>query len=194
VPDVPAEAAPALLTATVTVHATFGKRVEIRRQIVTRSADRVHVLATPTQEWLLVRNPVDGRRVSGFLVHHDAKTIVAHEESDLRSRAGVYGWADAIMFGLSAELIGQMRPGRETRVISGWTYRRYEPAGDGIVRDLWWNAERLLPERYTLSGAGGLVHVTVNRVQPSVDARLLTLPAERFTGYRIVDVAAWLER
>lgn len=39
----------------------------------------------------------------------------------------------------------------------------------------------------------GRSHLTIDRVTAGVDPRLTALPAERFPGYREVDVADWLE-
>ena len=194
-PDLPRGTTLAPLTASVTVQTSGGLQVEIARQIVTRTLDHVHVALAGGEEWLFVRHPVDPRRTSGAAVYHSAQTIVIYEESELRSVKGIRGWADVVMFGLSVDLIDGVVRQRDTRVVSGVLFTRYTAAGTAaILRDLWWNADQALPERYTVRAAATIVHVTLNRLQPSVNERLLVPPASRFPGYRVIDVATWLER
>ena len=55
-----------------------------------------------------MRNSVDPRRVSGMLIDHASRSIVVHEESDLRSRLGIDGWAEALLLGLDPAVV--LRP------------------------------------------------------------------------------------
>lgn len=91
IPELPANA-DTLPEITVKLSLAHG---ELR--IVSRSKDRIH-LAMPdrNQEWLFVRNPVDGRRVSGILIDHNHKVRIDYPETDLRVEGVARGWADLI--------------------------------------------------------------------------------------------------
>lgn len=67
------------------------------QRILSRTKDRIH-LAMPdrNQEWLFIRNPVDGRRVSGILIDHGHKVRIDYPESDLRIEGVARGWADLL--------------------------------------------------------------------------------------------------
>ena len=82
----------------ITTHTPRKGKAASQRQVVSRTKDRIHI-ATAGKEWLFEQNPVDARRVSAYLVHHDAKTVVLHEESDLRNTLGITGWADVLTVG-----------------------------------------------------------------------------------------------
>lgn len=194
-PDLPPDVDLAPVTATVTVQTTRGRDLRTVRQIVTRTADRVHVSLSDGREWLFIQNTVDPRRATGFLVRHDAETIVVHEDSDLRHWQGIHGWADVVMFGLTRDLIATTEPLPPSRRRAAIVFTRHMPReADGVLTDLWWNAARALPERYTIRTAAGTVRFTLDRLQLTADRGRLAAPAERFPGYRIVDLAEWLER
>ena len=60
---------PIRFTVTTTWSGPQGRRTTSQR--VTRTVDRMHLLMEGTdKEWLFERNPVDRRRVSGYLIDH----------------------------------------------------------------------------------------------------------------------------
>lgn len=69
------------------------------KRIVSRSKNRVHIaMPQAKQEWLFVRNPIDGRRVSGILIDHPHQVLLDYPETDLRIEGIARGWADVINF------------------------------------------------------------------------------------------------
>ena len=100
--DLPPDAdriAPQRLEIVRRIHAAAGGP-EPRRETITRTVDRIH-LSSGGREWLFQRNVRDPRRVSGTLVDHAARAVVFHDESDLRNRIGMNGWADALSLGFT---------------------------------------------------------------------------------------------
>jgi hypothetical protein len=183
------------MTATVTLQTMRGMEVHLTRQIVTRTDERVHVLLSGREEWLFVRSPRDPRRVCGFAIHHAVRTIVIYTEPDLRQWKGIRGWADVLLFGLRPELVLATHASATTRLVNGVVFTRHLPAEEwSDLRDLWWNAAEMLPERYSITTPAGLVHFAINRMQPAIDPRLLLDPSERFALYQVVDMGEWLER
>jgi hypothetical protein len=164
------------------------------RHSVSRTHDRIHLALAGKREWLLIRNPVDPRRVSGMLIDHAARTIVVHEESDLRTRLGVNGWADALLLGLDAEMVPRLRAAAESRAITGVRFNKQVVAGGpGELSDVWWNAEFALPGAYTVKSPGGSTRISVERIVRGVNGERLQLPSSRFPSYKVVDLADWLE-
>ena len=164
------------------------------RHSVSRTHDRIHLALPGRREWLLLRNPVDPRRVSGMLVDHAARTIVVHEESDLRSRLGLNGWADALLLGLDPEVVPRLQAAAQTRAITGVRFKKQVVAdGPAELSDVWWNAEFALPGAFTMKDAGGSTRVSIERIVRGVNGARLQLPPSRFPAYKVVDLADWLE-
>jgi hypothetical protein len=163
------------------------------RQRVSRTKDRIHV-ATEATEWLFERNPVDARRVSALLVHHPSRSIVTHEESDLRNTVGITGWAPVLMIGVDVNVLATLAPTSESRTEAGLQFRKHlaRAAGQGFS-EVWWNPEQLLPLTTVIRDGAGLTDVTVQGLRRGVDAALLRSPSSRFPKYRLVDLAEWLE-
>lgn len=152
------------LTLHVRVTTRASGRVSERRQMMTRTVDRVHVVnsaaAAPSDvEWLFERNPVDPRRASATYVTHAAKTIVVYSDSDLQTMLGIPGWAHVLTMGIDPAILAAVTPCSAPRIID-------TSAGTRLV---------------------------IERASATVDLQLVR-PAElRFPGYRVVNLADWLE-
>ncbi len=137
-------------------------RVRERRQTMTRTFDRVHVVnsdvasAASGVEWLFERNPVDPRRASATYVAHAAKTIVVYSESDLLTMLGIPGWAHILTMGV---IPVDVTPSSSPRTFAA-------PDGTQLV---------------------------IERASALVDPQLVRPAEARFPGYRVVNVADWLE-
>jgi hypothetical protein len=88
-----------------------------RTETIARTVDRVHVKENEAREWLFVRNPVDVRRVSAYLVEHSERTIVVHDESDLRHEMGMRGWLDVLTMGLDPGAVADLEPTAEPKQV-----------------------------------------------------------------------------
>ena len=164
------------------------------RHSVIRTYDRIHLTMPGGREWLLLRNPVDPRRVSGMLIDHAARTIIAHEESDLRSRLGLNGWADALLLGLDPEIVPRLQAAAQTRAIMGVPFRKQViEDGSAELADVWWNAELALPGAFTMKDGNGSTRVSIERIVRGAKETRLHLPSSRFPSYKLVDLADWLE-
>lgn len=166
---------------------------------ITRTRDRVHVRIDARREWLYVRNPVDARRVTGFLVDHTDRVIVVYEESDLRNQLGIRGWLDVITLGVDYGALAPAatRATSEIRTAHGRAFvRRGARTPDGTRTSIWWNDDDLL----ALDTAGGPTaggaptpRTTLVSIEPRVDDTLLAPLLTRFPTYHQVDYADWLE-
>lgn len=130
IPELPANA-DTLPEITVNISLDHG---EVR--IVSRSKDRIH-LAMPdrNQEWLFIRNPVDGRRVSGILIDHNHKVRIDYPETDLRLEGIARGWADLIAVDQSK---GQVTQGVDQKLLQD-PATRFPEYGDFEIAD--WREE-----------------------------------------------------
>lgn len=202
-PDVPA-AVPELpagarhvkpLTLHVVVHRrTAQARPQVVRQTISRTSDRVHVTAGAGREWLFERNSLDPRRVSGFLIDHGRRTIVEHEESDLRNSLGVNGWAEVLLIGLDPAALGHLTATREARTLAGMRFVRHVPEQkDAALSEVWWNEHQALASAFTIRDAGGTTRTFLERLRGGVDTELIRSPALRFPAYNVVDLPEWLE-
>lgn len=164
------------------------------RQTVSRTRNRIHIAFDNGREWLFERNVVDPRRVSGWLIVHASRTIVLHEESDLRNGLGVNGWADVLMLGLDPGVLRQLKPTGQTRTTHGIRFVRQAPHEENArISEVWWSEKHGLPSAFVISHGAGSTRVTVERLRAGVDADLLRSPSSRFPAYKVVDVAEWLE-
>jgi hypothetical protein len=168
-------------------------------QVITRTNRRVHLKVDADREWLFERNPVDHRRVEGWLVVHSRRTIVMYDESGLRNWLGVRGWADVLTLGLDVRALSLLTPTGEFRSEAGLRFARYTiaaTASNGIghgVRDVWWCVDQALPLQFTMHEADVKTTVSVERINAAVDEGNLRIPAGRFPDYREIDLAEWLE-
>lgn len=130
IPELPVNA-DSLPEITVKLSLTHGEH-----RIVSRTKDRVH-LAMPdrNQEWLFIRNPVDGRRVSGILIDHSHKVRIDYPESDLRIEGVARGWADLIDID---QRHGEVTPGVDKALLED-PRKRFPDYGDFDIAD--WREE-----------------------------------------------------
>lgn len=194
VPNLPehAESVPPLTFDVVTQRRGRTGPAAATRHVVSRTRDRIHLQMHKT-EWLFARNPVDPRRVSALLVHHPSRTIVMHEESDLRNALGIGGWADVLMLGVDMATLRRLLPTTASRRLAGLRFtKRIARDTDGVM-EVWWNEEACLPAVVEMRDGEGAVTVRVERLKPGVDAGLLRDPSARYSQYRVVDMAEWLE-
>ena len=178
------------LTLEVRVTTRAGGRAHTRAQTVTRAFDRVHVATATGVEWLFERNPVDPRRVSASAVQHAEKVIVVYSESDLRMALGIPGWTHVLTMGIDAPSVSATSSG-PARTMAGMRFARAEVAADGRRGRLWWNADQLLPLEY--GAADGTTGLAVVKIAAGADTARLAAPETRFPGYRVVELADWLE-
>lgn len=178
------------LTLEVRVTTRAGGRAQTRVQTVTRSLDRVHVATGTGVEWLFERNPVDPRRVAASAVQHADKTIVVYNESDLRMVLGIPGWSHVLTMGVDALSVTAAASPR-ARALAGLRFTHAAVGGDGGRGRLWWNAEQLLPLEY--GTADGTTSLAVVKIAARADTARLAAPEFRFPGYRVVELADWLE-
>lgn len=158
------------LTLRVRVTTRASGRVTERRQTVTRTADRVHIVNGDAAaraagggaggvEWLFERNPVDPRRASATYVSHATKTIVIYSDSDLQTMLGIPGWAHVLTMGADAAILSQVTPSSAPRAFD------------------------------TLDGT----RLVIERASATVDVQLVRPADLRFPSYRVVTLADWLE-
>jgi hypothetical protein len=194
-PDGADSLSPVRFTVTTTWTDARGQRRTV--QHVTRSVDRVHLLMEGTRkEWLFERNPVDRRRVSGYLVDHDARQILAYQESDLRNEQQLRGWRDALLMRFDPGSLSGLQPSNENTSVFGWTFSRHlAPAGaqDGVV-EVWWSDQLLLPLRLTVRERGVMTTSTIDRLAVPASLVVLDDPRVRFRGYASLDVTDSRER
>jgi hypothetical protein len=184
------------LTIDVLIRREAGNRsVQVLRQTVTRTAERIHMAAQNGREWYFERNPVDPRRVSAWLVDNAAGAIIRYEDTDLRIRLGINGWTDVLALGFDVRLLPVDGGTRNVRTIAGIRFVRYTvPSRVPAARELWWSADQALPSRFAVADEGGVTRFTVERIRKTVDEAVLRPAEMRFPTYQVFDVSGWLER
>lgn len=175
-----------------TVWEQAGRPVRRLTQRVTRTRERVRLVPDgATTEWWFVRNPVDPRRVTGFLVDHEAQQILVHEERDLHARQQIRGWADVLTLRFAPELLQALRTTGEQESAGGATFARYvapDAAAEGVV-EVWWSDAALLPLRLTVRRSGSVMTSVLDRFDNDVDLDAMGAdPRARFSAYRVLDV------
>jgi hypothetical protein len=166
-------------------------------QTVLRTADRV--LLVPEgggSEWLFQRNPVDNRRVSGYLVDHARRQVLVHHDSDLRNRMRLHGWADVLTMRFDPQSLAVLHATGERETAGGETFDRYVARDQPTqgVSDVWWSDTLLLPLRLTVRAADAATTWTIERLAPGVDVERLDDPRRRFPQYTVLDISDSLER
>ena len=163
-------------------------------QTIARTADRIHVAMRDGREWLFVRNPKDERRVSGFLVEPSYRVIIVYEESELRNRLGIRGWADVLSLGFDTSLLDGLTPIGTARTVTGIRFTRYAARDNhAATQETWWSAAQVLPLSFKTTSKSGSTSFAIQRLRSGVDRAKLETPAARFPDYRVVDLADWLE-
>jgi hypothetical protein len=193
VPAVPAAAeslAPITYTLVTTWDGVAGGRRRIEQQ-VTRTRDRALLIVDDgTREWYFERNPVHPGRVSGWLVDHEARRILAHDESSLRTMLRIRGWIDVLTMRFDpAALEGLADTGTE-RTVAGETFHlfRASPQPPTGVVEVWWSDGLQLPlELVTRESADVTATARVLGLTTDVDMSVLASPQQRFPGYRVMD-------
>jgi len=169
----------------------------VRQQTFSRTADRIHLKVKDGAEWLFVQNPVDRRRVHAYLIDHEHKVLVRHDESELRNGQQIRGWLDVLTLGFDPEGLAGLKATDQTTAVAGITFTRHVagPAGAGLpgIHEVWWNDRQLLPKRIVSSTGRQTRTVSVEQIRPGVDPALLSPPEGRFPSYRSVDLPDWLE-
>jgi len=196
VPDVPALLAnPPDLTAEVETRSGTGVQASVQRKKVARTAARVHItFGEGAIEWLFVRNPLDGRRVSASLIDHRRRAIIEYDESELRTGGLARGWADVVGFGVQPESFARMRPTGRSETLGGFSFvenQLPEPGGDE-VREVWWSREAAAPLR--VSTLARHSEIVLQSLRPNVDESVLLDPRHRFPAYAVLDVADFREQ
>lgn len=191
-PDLPAGALSLEpLTIETTVRRAAEGRAWVMRRTVARTVERVHITGSDGHEWLLQRNPRDPRRASGTLIDHSRRALVFHDESDLRNRLGLRGWADVLTLGFDPAVLSTLPRRAGSRWLERLQFARYMlPSGT----EVWWNDELLLPARFTTGDGAAALQVAIARITPGVDSTLLRPATDRFPRYRTIDLAEWLEQ
>lgn len=187
---------PMPLRAEVRTRRQAGKATITLSRIVTRGKDRVHILNTPAEanapgsEWLLVQNRNDPRRVTGTLVEHGLRAVIAYEEHELATAGISRNWADAAALGLNVTeafealtVLGQ----RETAFGFEFSQRTPRSGQGGRFRELWWSDQAALPLRWVTEDARGRTEVSAV-ISTNVDAALLRDPRERFPEYEVTNL------
>lgn len=186
---------PIRFTATTTWSGPQGRRTT--SQQVTRTVDRIHLLLLGTdKEWLFERNPIDRRRVSGYLIDHGARQILMHQESDLRNEQQLRGWADALMMRFDPSVLARLRRTGQQDSAFGAASTRYVAAditADGVV-EVWWSDALLLPLRLQVRQRDVLVTSVLSQLETPASQTLLADPRGRLTGYEVLEVADSRER
>lgn len=195
-PGIPANAGNVVpLTLHVRTERRMNGQVHVARQVITRAFDRVHVAPREGPEWLFARNPVDARRVSGYLIDHASQSIVFHTDSDLRSMLGIPGWSHVLTLGVDPNEVAALHRSAGVRRISGFAFERFSGSNaTGPDEAIWWNAEQLLAAEFSMSDSSGQTRYVVESLRATVDESRLREPGLRFPGYRTVDLADWLEQ
>jgi hypothetical protein len=166
-------------------------------QTVLRTADRVLLIPEGGgSEWLFLRNPVDNRRVSGYLVDHVKRQILLHHDSDLRNRMRLHGWADVLTLRFDPQALAALDATGERRASGGAVFEQYvarEESTQG-VSEVWWSDTLLVPLRLTVRAADLVTTWTIERFTAGVDVERLDDPRKRFPQYAVLDISDSLER
>lgn len=166
-----------------------------RREDVARTADRIHVRLTQQDvEWLFVRNPLDGRRVSATLVDHRQRLIIEYPESELRMTGIARGWADVASLGIGVQGLTQLAPTgrRESRFGFDFVELSAGAAGTGPVRQVWWSDAAALALR--VERGTPPLHVALLELRRGVDRERFVEPRLRFSAYSSIDVSDYREK
>jgi hypothetical protein len=148
-----------------------------------------------SEEWLFEQNSVDPRRVAAYRINHSKRQILVYDESDLKNRMHIRGWADILTMRFPATMLESLRPTREREHVSGVTFERYvrrEAEAQGVV-EVWWSEALLLPLSLTLEEGGTR---TTSRLEglltdvPDTDlTSRLADPRRRFPGYEVLEAS-----
>jgi hypothetical protein len=193
VPPVPPEAeqvGPIAFTLVTTWESASAGRRTIDQQ-VTRARDRAHLRVDGgRREWFFQRNPVYPDRVSAWLVDHEARQILLHDESSLRTTLRIRGWVDVLTMRFDPAALEALTDTGQRREVAGETFRLFrapQSPPTGVV-EVWWSDGILLPlELVTRESADVTATARVHGLSTAVDVSVLTSPQQRFPDYRVMD-------
>jgi hypothetical protein len=161
-------------------------------QTVVRTSERILLVAGGgASEWLFERNPVDPRRVSGYLVDHAKHQVLLHHDSDLRARLRLRGWADVLSLGFDASALQGLRATGERRVYEGVAFEQFvapQPTAQGVV-EVWWSESLLMPLLLTVREGGRLQTSMLEGLETRVEPSRLADPRLCFPSYAAMDVS-----
>lgn len=197
-PDVPAAMEHLRpLCATGRIERRVGHRTYRSTVVFTRSADHAHVaFKEQDQEWLFVRNAVDGRRVFGLLTDHHQRAVLEYPQSDLLDAGVADGWAEVMTLGLPLDLIGNMVATGKSRSLDGIVFNQYLPKDSrrtdaGTPAEIWWSRQYDLPLKIVRNTKDGQWIQELTHIRFNIDPELFKAPLERFAQYAVSDNADW---
>ena len=197
VPDVPPSLANApAVTLEIETRQLGDRRAPVTRKTVTRTAERVHVSLGPkAPEWLFIRNTKDPRRMSATLADHEHTTLVEHDESELRILGLGRGWVDVVALGVEPEALTELQPTGRKQVLSGITFAELRAPAESKsrIRELWWSDAATAPLRIMAEQGPTRFETRVRSLRRQVDPLLLRDLRERYSGYKVMDVADYRE-
>jgi hypothetical protein len=170
--------------------------IETIRSVI-RTPSRVYVnYLDQGQEWLFIRNPRDGRRVSGHLVDHREAAVLFFYEQDLANADIVSGWGDAVSMGISVD---HLIPTGEFQRHHGLDFQRYveevpESPGGNPATEVWWSQEQALPWKVSQTNGSASWVQEIVELDWTIDSTLLAEPAGRYPQYEALDVVDWREK
>jgi hypothetical protein len=193
-PPMPPEATavPALTFRLVTDRTDEHGTRRVSEQTITRTANRIHLAPNGSpREWVFERNPVDSRRMSGYRIDHQARQIVIHQESDLRNREQLRGWADVWFMRFDPRQLASMRRTEQTQVIGAFRFVRHTSTGEsaGEAAEVAWSDQLLLPGMLVYRQSGATTTSRVDSLQVLADTPELGDPRHRYPEYTVVDLA-----
>ncbi len=193
-PPMPPEAAavPAVRFRLVTDRTDELGTRRVSEQTITRTANRIHLAPNGSpREWVFERNPVDPRRMSGYRVDHQARQIVIHQESDLRNREQLRGWADVWFMRFDARQLASMRRTEETQVIGAFRFVRHTSTGEvaGEAAEVLWSDQLLLPGMLVYRQSGTTTTSRVDALEVLADTPELGDPMGLHPEYAVLDLA-----
>ena len=195
VPDMMEHLQPLRASAQIVNHS--GDRTYHSSLVFNRSDKRVQVeYKDREQEWLFVRNPVDNRRVSAFLIDHNEHAILDYPQSDLLDTKVVNGWAEVMALGLPLDLFKKMHATGKSRVLNGIVFKQYLKANSarlhtGAPLEIWWSEKYFLPLKIVRKSEKSQWIQELTQVRFKVDRKVFKSPLERFANYTFLDNADW---
>ena len=140
-------------------------------------------------EWLFSQNVVYRDRAVAYRTDHDHGEVHLYEESALRSVTGIRGWMDVLTLRFDRSVLAKLRDTGERRMIGETTFTRYVardlPAG--VVQEVWWSDELLLPLSLTIRRSRTTTTSIVKGLAYTADAVVLMDPMSRFPNYKVLD-------
>jgi hypothetical protein len=192
-----ADAISAMTLRVRTVRHEAGRPPAVTRQAIFRSRDRL--LIQPDDgivEWLFVRNPIDRRRVSGYLVDHESKHVIVHDESALRHGQHIHGWRDVFMLRFDPAVLVTLQSDGRRRTLGAIEFEHYVSPGsttEGII-DVWWSPTALFASEVTIKQGPVTITSIVDTLDAVVPEWALSTPTVRFPSYQAFDSDDALER